>query len=169
MSTKAGVPVEEYLHTSYPDLDREYRDGEVVERTLPDYLHSRTQMLIGVFFENLRRRLPVYACPELRLKLRTDLYLIPDICVFWPSEPAEAETRPPDSTPLIAVDILSKDDRLSQVREKLEEYKAWGVPHVWLVDPHSRRMYTCDAGLTEVTSLPVPELDVTVSAGDIFS
>lgn len=50
MSAKAGIPVAEYLHTSFPNLDREYRDGEIVERSLPDYLHARTQMLLGVFF-----------------------------------------------------------------------------------------------------------------------
>lgn len=169
MSTKAGIPVEEYLHTSYPDLDREYRDGEVVERSLPDYFHSRTQALLIVFFEALRKQLPVVACPELRVKLRTGLYLIPDVAVFWPSKPDDvAHLTPPDSPPLIAIEVLSTEDRLSKVREKLEEYKAWGVPHVWLVDPHSRRMYTCAAGLTEVTALPVPELGVTVTANDIF-
>jgi Uma2 family endonuclease len=168
MSIKAGIRVEEYLHTSYPDLDREYRDGEVVERSLPDYLHSRTQMLVGMFFEALRKRLPVYTCPELRLKLRTGLYLIPDIAVFWPSRPNVTGSAPPDLPPLIVIEVLSTDDRLSKVREKLEEYKAWGVPHVWLLDPHSRRMYTCEAGLTEVTALPVPELSVTVTANDIF-
>lgn len=164
MSAKAGIPVQEYLHTSFPDLDREYRDGEVVERSLPDYLHARTQMLLGVFFEALRKRLPVYACSELRVKLRTGLYLIPDVTVFWPSKPAAI----PDSPPLVAIEILSPDDRLAKVREKLEEYKSWGVPHVWLVDPHSRRLYTCEKGLSEVAALPVPELGVTVTADDIF-
>ncbi len=74
----------------------------------------------------------------------------------------------PDQPPFIAVEILSPDDRLNAVREKLEEYKSWGVPHVWLVDPHSRRMYTCEAGLTEVPSLRIPELDVEVTPSEIF-
>ena len=164
MSAKAGIPVVEYLHTSFPDLDREYRDGEVVERSLPDYFHARTQALLIVFFEILRKRLPVYACPELRMKLRTGLYLIPNVAIFWPSKPASI----PDSPPLVAIEILSLDDRLAKVREKLEEYKSWGVPHVWLVDPHSRRLYTCEKGLSEVAALPVPELGVTVTADDIF-
>ena len=29
MGTKAGLTVEDYLHTSFPDLDQEYRDGEL--------------------------------------------------------------------------------------------------------------------------------------------
>jgi Uma2 family endonuclease len=73
-------------------------------------------------------------------------FLIPDVAVFYPHEPGLV----PDTPPLIAIEILSPDDRLTKVREKLEEYRAWGVPHVWLVDPHSRRLYSCDEGLREV-------------------
>jgi Uma2 family endonuclease len=165
MDARISVSVEEYLRTSYPDLDREYRDGELVERSLPDYLHSRAQLLICVFFEALRRKLSVYACPELRLKLRDGLYLIPDVSVFWPSAP---KTGVPDTPPLVAVEILSPDDRLTEMRAKLEEYRTWGVKHVWLVDPHSRRMYTCDAGLSETPSLRVPELDIELTPELIF-
>ena len=38
MGAKTAILIEEYLHTSFPDLDREYRDGEVVERSQPDYM-----------------------------------------------------------------------------------------------------------------------------------
>jgi len=165
MGTKAAISVEEYLHTSFPGLDCEYQDGEIVERTLPDYLHSRTQSLLAFFFETLRQRLPVYACPELRVKLREGRYLVPDVAVFWPSAPTLSV---PDAPPLIAIEILSPDDRLTAVREKLQEYRAWGVGHVWLVDPHSRRLYTCDTGLTEVQSLVIPELGIELGPAEIF-
>jgi hypothetical protein len=42
------------------------------------------------------------------------------------------------------------------------------VPHVSLVDPHSQRMYTSEAGLHEAPSLPVPELGVEVTPSDLF-
>jgi Uma2 family endonuclease len=165
MGAKTAASLEEYLRTSFPDLDREFRDGEIVERTLPDTLHSRTQALIAFFFETLRKRLSVFVYPELRLKLREGLVLIPDVCVYWPGR---APTRFPDVPPLVAIEIMSPDDRLTAVREKLEEYRAWGVKHVWLVDPHSRRMYTCDAGLSEVAVLRVGEIDAELTPGDIF-
>jgi Uma2 family endonuclease len=165
MGVKAASSLDEYLRTSFPDLDREYRDGEIVERTLPDRLHSRTQVLIAFFFEALRKKLSVFAHTEMRLRLREGLVLIPDVSVYWPDEPA---SRFPDVPPLVAIEILSTDDRLTAVREKLEEYRAWGVKHVWLVDPHSRRMYTCDAGLTEVAALRVAEIDAELMPGDIF-
>jgi hypothetical protein len=42
------------------------------------------------------------------------------------------------------------------------------VKHVWLVDPHSRRMYFCDPGLTEAASLRVPELGIELTPEAIF-
>lgn len=165
MGARAGISVDEYLHSSFPDLDREYRDGELVERSVPDYLHGRTQALLLVFFEALRKKLSFYACSETRVKVREGLYLIPDVSVFRPSPPPLSV---PDQPPFIAVEILSPDDRLNAVREKLAEYKSLGVAHVWLVDPHSRRMYTCEAALTEVPTLRIPELDVAVTPSEIF-
>jgi Uma2 family endonuclease len=169
MGTKAAISVEEYLHTSFPGVDCEYRDGELVERAMPEYLHGRIQALIAFFFELLRKRLSVFASVETRVKLREGLYLIPDVSVFWPTPPASApDSPPPDAPPLVAIEVLSPDDRLTAVREKLQEYRAWGVGHVWLVDPHSRRLYTCDTGLTEVTSFSIPELGITLSPDQIF-
>ena len=131
MGANTAASVEDYLRTSFPDLDREYRDGEIVERTLPDSLHSRTQALLAFFFEALRKRFPVYVYPELRVKRREGLILIPDICVYWPERPL---SRLPDTPPLVAIEILLADDRLAAVRDKFEEYRVWGVKYVWLVD-----------------------------------
>ncbi len=164
MGTKTAFSVEQYLCTSFPDLDKEYRDGEVVERSLPTFLHGKTQGLIAAFFVALRRTHSLYVCTETRMKLRPGLYLIPDVAVFHPHAPGEV----PDFPPLIAIEIISPDDRVSAVRDKLEEYRAWGVAHVWLVDPYSKRMYTCDGGLTEVHALAVPELGVELNASDVF-
>jgi Uma2 family endonuclease len=164
MGAKAGVSVDEYLHTSFPDLDREYRDGELVERSLPDYLHGKTQLLLAAFFAALRKRLSIFPCTETRMRIRTGRYVIPDLAVFWPEEPAGVPATPP----LVAIEILSLDDRLAEVRDKLEEYKTWGVPHVWLVDPYSQRMYRYDGGLLETQQLKISELGVEVTSGDIF-
>jgi len=60
MGAKTAISVEQYLHTAFPDLDREYRDGEIVERTSPDgfgpdYLHGKTQAVLAAFFMALRQ------------------------------------------------------------------------------------------------------------------
>jgi Uma2 family endonuclease len=71
MGAKTGLSVDEYLHTTFPDLDREYRDGELVERSLPDYLHGKTQLLLAGFCAALRKRLSIFPCTETRMRIRS--------------------------------------------------------------------------------------------------
>jgi Uma2 family endonuclease len=165
MGTKAALPVEEYLRTAFPDLDKEYRDGGLVERSLPDYLHSRTQGLLIMLLGALRTMFPVFVCPELRVQVRQGLVRIPDVSVFYPNEPQESV---PATPPFVVIEILSPDDRMADMRNKLAEYRAWGVMHVWLVDPHSQRMYTCNAELVEVSMLRITELGLELKPADIF-
>ncbi len=165
MESKAALPVEEYLRTSFPDLDKEYRDGELVERSLPDYLHSKTQGLLILLLGALRKAFPVFVCPELRVRVRPGLIRIPDVSVYYPNEPQE---RVPTTPPFVAIEILSPDDPMTNVRNKLAEYRAWGDTHVWLVDPHSKRMYTWNAGLVEVSALQIPELSFDLTPTGIF-
>jgi Uma2 family endonuclease len=165
MESKAALPVEEYLRTSFPDLDKEYRDGELVERSLPDYLHSKTQGLLILLLGALRKAFPVFVCPELRVRVRPGLIRIPDVSVYYPNEPQESV---PTTPPFVAIEILSPDDRMTNVRNKLAEYRAWGITHVWLVDPHSKRMYVWNAELVEVSTLRVPELRFELTPKDIF-
>ena len=54
--------------------------------------------------------------------------------------------------PLVAIEILSKDDRHHDLMEKLEEYRVWGVPNIWVIDPETQRfsIYT-ELGLQNVS------------------
>jgi len=164
MSVNTALSVEEYLHTSFPDLDREYRDGELVERCFADYPHGRTQGRLSAWFATRHSHLPLYPCTETQMRVRPNRYLIPDVAVFYPTEPTDV----PDTPPLVAIEILSPDDRLIEVRQKLEEYQAWGAPHIWLIDPRSHRFYTCDSGLVEQPTLTIPELGIELTPADLF-
>ncbi len=107
----------------------------------------------------------MFAAPELRLRVGPLRVLIPDVCVFAGVKPTEDV---PSTPPLIAIEILSPDDRMSEVREKLDEYRRWGVTHVWLADPRSRRFYVCDNSFREVTSFLIPEFGLEIKPADIF-
>jgi Uma2 family endonuclease len=164
MNARTVLSVEEYLHISFPDLDREYRDGELVERSLPDTEHALTQVAIAAYFHAIRAKLSLFVMTELRMKLRDGLYLIPEVAVFWPNKPPKIPTQPPQ----IAIEILSEDDPMKEVRAKLGEFRNWGIANVWLVDPYQRRLYTWTDRLMEVATLPVPELGLTVTPEQIF-
>ena len=40
---------------------------------------------------------------------------------------------------MIVIEILSPEDRLGRFTEKLEDYVAFGIPHIWVFDPQRRR------------------------------
>ena len=85
---------------------------------------------------------------ELRLQLEPDIFRIPDVCVFT-EKPGKLV---PDTPPLIAIEIVSKDDRHTELLEKLEEYRRFGIANIWLVDPWLRRLSIWDeAGLRSVS------------------
>jgi Uma2 family endonuclease len=166
MSTKSAISMEEYLRTSFEDLDREYVDGEIVERSLPDRLHSRTQYRLAGLVWDLAKTLPLYGQTELRSRVAATRVRIPDVSVYAGEEPTE---RVPTQPPLVAIEILSPDDRHSEVMQKLEEYRAWGVRHIWLVDPERRRLQVYNSGaLSEVPALEISEYDVRLTAAGIF-
>jgi Uma2 family endonuclease len=165
MGAKTAISIDQYLETSFAGVDREYVDGELVERALPDDPHSTTQALLVHFFMALRHQMNLYVRPELRLRVSQERVRVPDVAVFHPNRPPREVHSVP---PFIAIEILSPDDRMSEVQAKLDEYRAWGVPHVWLVDPHTERMFSCDAGFTQVPTLRVPELGLELKASDVF-
>ena len=168
MAVKTSVTEAEYLRTSFPGVDQEYRDGELVERAMPDNSHSEVQGSGCTFFNNLRKlhSLPFHARPELRHRVRRGRYLIPDLAVYWPTGPSEPV---PSAPPLIVMEILSTDDRMSEVLGKLDEYLDWGVPHVWLVDPRKRQLSVYDrGGLRHVPEFPVPEAGRPLTIADLF-
>jgi Uma2 family endonuclease len=49
MGVHTAIPLEEYLDTTFEGLDREFRDGEVVERSMPDFIHGECQLPAGRF------------------------------------------------------------------------------------------------------------------------
>ena len=68
------------------------------------------------------------------------------------------------------VEVVSRDDRYTKkILEKLEDYHAWGVPHIWLIDPWQRKLSIHGPeGLTAVSVLRVPELNLTASPAELF-
>jgi Uma2 family endonuclease len=140
MSVETLISVEEYLSTSY-DPDVEYVDGVLVERNVGDWLHSLVQS--NLIFA-LRSKYPrVYVVPELRSQTKATRYRLPDVCVLL----AAPKTKYLLDAAFLAVEILSEDDRMSKMMEKLEEYDRKGVPNIWLIDPRLRKMAVYSSGV----------------------
>ena len=92
MSVCTLISVDEYLRTSF-DPDRDFVDGEVVERNVGKRKHE----------------IP-----------------IPDEEVF---------TRPP----YLCVELMSPDDTITGMQDRIDDYLRFGVPNIWVVDSWKQR------------------------------
>jgi Uma2 family endonuclease len=158
MASKTLITAEHYLTARF-EREPEFVHGELVEKSLPNNHHSKTQQRLCVLLDR------VGCCrPELRMKLAEDLFRIPDFALFE-SDPEDV----PSSPPLLAVEIASPDDRYRDIEQKLGEYRIWGVPHVWFVEPELKKLYTYDRGLVNVAQLELPQFGITITPEQLFS
>src|SRR5258708_2970351 len=142
MPSRTLVSVEEYLHTSY-DPDCDYVDGAIVERNVGELDHSDLQSEIVAYFRARKGKSGIYAFAEQGVQVSARRFRIPDVCIVAGSKPTEQILSKP---PLICVEILSKDDRMSTMQERISDYLQFGVRYVWVVDPRTRPpwIYTQD-------------------------
>jgi len=164
MATRAQITAEQYLHMTF-EHDAEFVHGEIVERSMPDYIHGRIQFLLSLAFGRLTPSRSLYPCLEVRMRVEPEVYRIPDVAVFA----TPPQTTVPDSPPLLVIEILSKDDRYHDLMEKLEEYRIWGVANIWVVDPLAKRfsVYT-ELGLQNVSSLTLPDYSFQLTPSELF-
>ncbi len=165
MATQALISVAEYLSTSY-DPDRDYVDGVVVERNLGETDHSALQMAISAWLYQRRKELGIHVFPEQRVQVKQTRFRVPDVCVVVGAFPQE---RILTSPPLLCIEILSREDRWSDVQEKVDDYLGFGVPHVWVIDPRSRKAYQFTSeGMREVKELSTESPAIRLPLADLF-
>jgi Uma2 family endonuclease len=129
------VPLLEYLETSYrPDCD--YLEGELLERNVGEWDHSRLQTLIARYLANREKQLGILVVAEQRVQVKPKRYRVPDITVLVGGPPSGPIIRTP---PFLCIEILSPSDRMSEMQQRLADYLDFGVPYVWAVDPANRR------------------------------
>jgi Uma2 family endonuclease len=66
----------------------------------------------------------------------------------------------------VAIEILSEDDRMIRIMEKLEEYEQKGVPNIWMIDLRLKMMSAYSPGALQEIRVAViasgePRLELT--------
>lgn len=164
---RSQIGVEEYLDLEFEDRpEPDYVHGEVVERALPTLIHAQIQALLVLLFGRLLPKIHLTLLTEPRCQIEPDLFRIPDFAVYQGPRP---EGRYATTPCYIAIEIVSPDDRYVYLSQRLEDYRRWGVPHVWLVDPQLRKVYEySEAGLLQQPGLRLPEFDFEIPAEELF-
>ena len=165
MQTEELISVREYLSTSYrPDCD--YVDGVVEERNVGETDHSALQMALAANFYERRREWGVTVLPEQRVQVSPTRFRVPDVCIVAGPKPKEQILQIP---PLICIEILSPEDRLSRFQERVKDYLHFGVPCIFLLDPMTRKAHRCTPeGMFEVCELRTENPDTVVPVEALF-
>jgi Uma2 family endonuclease len=167
MEAATLISVEEYLSTSYSP-DREYIDGRIVERNLGENTHSTIQANLIHYLMARRKELGVRVRPEQRVQVSPTRFRVPDVTVVKTSQAqGEIFTNPPH----LVVEILSKDDTMVYMQEKIDDYLRFGVPYIWIINPRLRKGYTATtAGIVEAASgfLETSDPEIRVPVGEIL-
>ena len=169
MATAVHIPVSEYLRNSYePDCD--YVDGEVVERHVGTKSHGILQFLLARWFDDRFDQYGCVAVPEQRLRVGDDRYRVPDVCVMLGAGAGEEVIT---SVPLVCIEVLSPDDTLPDLQERIDDYLALGVQNVWIFDPVKHAVWIASTGgiITPFTEslLPVVATNLIIDLPPVFA
>jgi len=141
-TTAAPVSVEEYLNSSY-EPDMEYVDGELEERNVGEIEHSRVIKHIMKWFLKHEEEWNVELLPDVRTQVGPTRYRVPDIVLCSRSSQDKRIVR---EAPLVIIEVLSPEDRISRYHQRIADYRAMGVQAIWVVDPETRRGWDCSSG-----------------------
>jgi Uma2 family endonuclease len=131
MSTATHISEEQYLRSSF-DPDAEYVDGEIRMRPMGTYSHADWQQAITAWFVQHTKEWNIRCVPELRVRVAAQRYRIPDVTVL---DRANQREEVVTVAPLAVFEVLSPDDRMQEMYEKLDDYAKMGIPQIWIVDP----------------------------------
>jgi Uma2 family endonuclease len=132
MGVGALISVDEYLRTSFhPDCD--FVDGQLLERNVGKRRHACGQARIAAWFVLRRQALRLQPLTGLRVRVGSNRIRIPDVVVCEVPLPDEEVFTSP---PYICIEVMSPDDTVAAMQDRLDDYLQFGVPNIWVIDPY---------------------------------
>ena len=166
MPTAVLVPVSEYLEQTY-DPDCEYIEGILQERNVGEISHSDAQSAINAYVRYQVQGF--WSGVEVRVQIKANRFRVPDVTIVRGGKPTgRIITAPPE----VVVEVLSPNDLMADLLDKIDDYLAFGIPCIWVIRPETRRawIHTVD-GAREAKDgfLRNPAGDFTVPLSVIFT
>lgn len=153
MSVKQHLVTAEELYDTpdVPGKGFELVDGEVIEMSPANLRHGLIATMLSGTLAGFARQhnLGIVTGDNVGYVLRRDPDLVraPDVSfVARESAPKSDELdRFVEGPPTLAVEIVSPDDRATEVRAKVQQYLEAGTQQVWVLWPRQRSMTVYDA------------------------
>ncbi len=135
------VSVEEYLSTVY-EADMDYVDGVLEDRNVGEFGHATVQQLLMLALMRFEDEAGVLTIIETRTQTQVTRFRVPDVALLSTERLPDRIVR---SAPLLCIEVMSPEDRLSRIRTKCEDYLHMGVPAVWIFDLPNETAYQMTA------------------------
>ena len=106
--------------------------------------------------------------PSFVFRFRATQFRVPDVCVRLRNAPSEQIIR---TAPLICIEVLSPEDRVERMQQKIRDYLDMGVREVWVADPVSRSIVVYSGAVSaehRSGELAVPDTPVKIAIADVF-
>lgn len=141
-ASTAKVPLETYLRTSYRP-DKEYIDGELQEKSMGQWDHEQVIIALVAYFKNVLGDKGYLVTQNTRMFASKTRVRLPDVAVL---APGSRRTSVLAQTPLLIIEVSSPTDALYKFKERLRDYQAMKVEHVWILDPYRKAGYAVTPG-----------------------
>ena len=101
------------------------------------------------------------------MRISATRFRVPDVCLVSLDEPVEQILTKP---PLVCIEILSPEDTLRRMQERVDDYRDFGVPNIWIIDPATQRGYECNtSGFLETTEFVVTGTPLKLVLTELFA
>ncbi len=135
-ATQSVLTLDEYLSMSF-ERDMEFIDGELKEKPMPGMLHGRVQMLLGIWFRQYEKEMGIVSVSEPRTRVALNKVRLPDFILARSGRLPKKALR---SAPLLAIEILSEDDKHKDLIARARDLQTMGCEAVWLLDPEEHTL-----------------------------
>lgn len=166
MSSTTLIAANEYLKTSYrPDCD--FVDGKLEERNVGEHDHAALQAALILWFGQRQDEWKIEVLPEQRIQISPSRFRVPDVCLVSLDQPVEQILTKP---PLACIEILSPEDTMRRMQERIEDYRNFGVQNIWILDPGTKRGYDCrPSGWLEASEFTIANTPIRLILKDVFA
>jgi len=166
MASTTLISVSEYLRNSYrPDCD--YVDGKIEERNVGEHDHAALQAALILWFGQRQQEWNIEVLPEQRIQISATRFRVPDVCLVSLEQPVEQILTKP---PLACIEILSPEDTLRRMQDRIEDYRQFGVESIWILDPATQLGYDCrPSGWLNATEFEISNTLIRLSLPQIFA
>jgi Uma2 family endonuclease len=158
------ISVEEYLKmVTEPDCD--YVEGVVEERHVGERDHAAWQEALIGWFRDHKHEQNIFVFPELRIQVAPERFRVPDVTILSREAPREQIITHP---PLAVFEILSPEDTMTRMLEKLADYERMGIRAIWVVEPKKPSYFRFVEGkLIPATVFDLPDRSFSVPMVEI--